>query len=94
MLLCFRDTAASVAQLKYGAPGVSQKGSLGLHSFACVFVAGLLARLLVPRQEKLDAYIAALDLKRTEKDKCIKVFEQMCGVHRQTNLRSNATFRT
>ena len=78
--------------MKYDPPGISQEASLGLHSFACVFAAGLLARLLVRRQEKLDAYIAAGDLKRTEKDECIKVLEQMCGVHRQTNLHCSATF--
>ena len=64
-LLCFRNTTASAAQFNYGALGVSQKDSIGLRSFACAFVAGLLARLLVCRQEKLDAYIAAGDLKRT-----------------------------
>ena len=64
-MLRFRNTAASAAQFNYGALGVSQSGSLGLHSLACVFVAGLLARLLVRRQENLDAYIAAGDFKRT-----------------------------
>ena len=90
--MCFRATAALAAQLKYSATGVSQKGSLGLHSFACVFVASLLARLLVRRQEKLDAYSAADDLQPTEKDQCLKVFEKMCGVHRPMNLFSSSTF--
>ena len=61
------------------------------HSLVYVFDVCLPSRLLLCRQEKLDAYIAAGDLQPTEKDECMKVFEQMCGVHRQTNLHSSAT---
>ena len=60
-------------------------------SLVYVFDVCLPARLLLCRQEKLDAYIAAGDLQPTEKDECMKVFEQMCGVHRQTNPHSSAT---
>jgi hypothetical protein len=60
-------------------------------SLVYVFDVCLPARLLLCRQEKLDAYIASGDLQPTEKDECMKVFEQMCGVHRQTNLHSSAT---
>ena len=55
-------------------------------SLVFVFAVCLPAILLLGRQEKLDACIAAGDLQPTEKNECMKVFEQMCGVHRQTNL--------
>ena len=60
-------------------------------SLVYVFAVCLSAIFLLGRQEKLDAYIAAGDLQPTEEDECVKVFEQMCGVHRQTNLDSSAT---
>ena len=60
-----------------------------VRSLVYVFAVCVPARLLLCRQEKLDAYIAAGDLQPTEKDECMKVIEQMCGVHRQTNLYSS-----
>ena len=60
-------------------------------SLVFVFAVCLPARLLLGRQAKLDAYIAAGDFQPTEKNECVKVFEQMCGVHRQTNLHSTPT---
>ena len=60
-------------------------------SLVSVFDVCLPAILLLGRQEKLDAYIAAGFLQTTGTDECMKVFEQMCGVHRQTNLHSSAT---
>ena len=55
-------------------------------SLVYVFAVCLPARLLLCRREKLDAYIAAGDLQPTEKNECMKVFEQMCRAHRQTSF--------
>ena len=59
-------------------------------SLGYVFAVCLPAILLLCRQEKLDAYIAAGDLQPTEKDACVQVFEQMRNIHRQTNLHGGA----
>ena len=59
-------------------------------SLGYVFAVCLPAILLLCRQEKLDAYIAAGDLQPTEKDECVQVIEQMRNIHRQTNLHGGA----